>query len=310
MLSSPLIPSEAGLLDVLGLGCTAVDDLLYVAAYPPADAKVQVLRREKQCGGLTARALLTSARLGGKCAFAGVLGEDADSRFVIDTFQQQQITTSFLVKDPQARPIRSTIIVDETRGTRNIFYDLSGSVGAHPQRPEAEVIRSTRVLLVDHYGVEGMTRAARIAQAAGIPVVGDLEQDAWPGFSDLFELVDHLVVCQAFAAKRTGEADPAAALRKLWGPARQAVVITAGAAGCWFLGKENPDQISHQPAFVVEVVDTTGCGDVFHGAYAYGLTRGWDLKERVRFSAAAAALKAAGTEIPLLPAVESLLRSR
>src|SRR5262249_47191307 len=87
-------PQTAGAsvtLDVLGLGCVAGDDLLYVAAYPPADAKVQVRRRERQCGGLTGTALVAAARLGSRCAYAGVLGEDEDSRFVVDCLRREGI---------------------------------------------------------------------------------------------------------------------------------------------------------------------------------------------------------------------------
>src|SRR5436305_4642194 len=142
--------------DVLGLGCVAVDDLLYVPAYPPADAKVQVRRRERQCGGLTATALVAAARLGARCAFAGVLGDDPDSRFVLDCLEAEGVDTAHVVRRPDARPIRSTIIVDEARRTRTILYDLGGSTGADPAAPPEDVIRSARVLFVDHYGVEGM----------------------------------------------------------------------------------------------------------------------------------------------------------
>ena len=62
--------------DVLGVGCATVDDLLYVAAYPPADAKVPVLRRQRQCGGLVATALVAAARQGARCAYGGALGPD------------------------------------------------------------------------------------------------------------------------------------------------------------------------------------------------------------------------------------------
>ena len=72
----------AGTFDIVGLGCAAVDDLLYVPAYPPADAKVQIRRRERQGGGLTATALVAAARLGTRCAYAGVLGDDDLSEFV------------------------------------------------------------------------------------------------------------------------------------------------------------------------------------------------------------------------------------
>ena len=56
MFAAILTMSEA--IDILGLGAVAVDDLVYVAAYPPANAKVPVLGRDRQCGGLTATALV------------------------------------------------------------------------------------------------------------------------------------------------------------------------------------------------------------------------------------------------------------
>ena len=84
--------------DVLGLGCTAVDELLYVPEYPGADAKVRVRTRERQCGGLTATALVAAARLGARCIYAGTLGDDADSHFVLQTFAAEGVDTSFTMR--------------------------------------------------------------------------------------------------------------------------------------------------------------------------------------------------------------------
>lgn len=298
--------------DVLGLGCVAVDDLLYVDAYPAAEAKVRVRRRERQCGGLTATALAAAARLGARCAFAGVLGDDPDSRFVIDALCAAGVDVSLLVRQADARPIHSTIIVDETRHTRTILFDLQGSVGAAADAPSAEIIRASRILYVDHYGIEGMTRAARIARAAGVAVVADLERNEWPGFDELLALVDHLIISQEFARKLTGAEAPEQVVERLWNPSRQVVVVTCGEMGCWYRGATGP--IRHCPAFAVDTVDTTGCGDVFHGAYAAGLARQLPLNERIRFAAAAAALKAtrhgAQAGIPTLAVVEAFLRSR
>lgn len=300
-------------IDVLGLGCVAVDDLLVVPSYPLPETKVRLRRRERQCGGLTGTALVAAARLGARCAFAGVLGDDEDSRFVVECFGREGIDTTHLRRLPGARPIHSTIIVDEEAHTRTVLFDLAGSVGAEPDHPPDGVIRAARVLYVDHYGIEGMTRAAQVARAAGVPVVADLERDEWPGFHGLLALVDHLIVGRAFAEKLTGISDPAAAVDRLGREDRRAVVVTCGADGCWFRGDADP-RPRRQPAFPVEVVDTTGCGDVFHGAYAAALARGVDLAGRIRFASAAAAIKATRyggqAGIPSRAAVEAFLQER
>src|SRR5438034_7691875 len=128
--------------DILGLGCTAVDEFLFVAAYPPADGKARVQRRERHCGGLTAAALIAAARLGGKCAFAGVLGEDELSRFVLECLKREKVHITHVVRRRDARPIQSTVVVDERRKTRAIFFDTHNVRGADPIAPTEEVIRS------------------------------------------------------------------------------------------------------------------------------------------------------------------------
>jgi ribokinase len=278
--------------DVLGIGCVAVDDLLFIEAYPAPDAKVRIRERERHCGGLTATALVAASRLGARGAFAGVLGDDEDSRFVLDALAREGVDVEPRVRRSSARPIRSTILVDETHHTRTIFYDLAGTVGADTESPPAEVIRSARVMLIDHYGVEGMTRAARIAREAGVAVVADFERHEWPGFADLLALVDHLILARPFAERLTGAASAQEALARLWGSERQLVAVTCGGEGCWYRDIAAPDIVKHQPAFAVPVRDTTGCGDVFHGAYAAALASGMSVDERIRFASAAAALKA------------------
>jgi sulfofructose kinase len=277
--------------DILGLGCVAVDDLLYLERFPEPDTKVRLLGRERQCGGLTSNALVAAARLGARCAYAGTLGSDDSSQFVQQTLLREGIDLTHLRHEDGARPIRSTILVDQSRHTRTILFDLTGSLGAALDWPPEHVVSASRILYVDHYGLEGMIRAARLARAAGAAVVSDLERDEWPGFDELFALVDHVVTNRAFACKRTGCQDAGAAAQALWRDDRKAIVVTCGAEGCWALG-EGQAAAWHRPAFAVAVVDTTGCGDVFHGAYAAALARGLSLAERIRIASAAAALKA------------------
>ncbi len=300
--------------DILGLGCVAVDDILYVASYPPADAKARVLRRKRECGGLTGTALVAAARLGAKCAYAGVLGTDELSRFAIDSLAREGIDLDHLTRRADARPIHSTIVVDEQTQTRNIFFDLHDVFGPDDSNPAIELIQSAQVLYIDMLSTAGMLRAARIARKAGRAVVADFESDEAPEFAALLAEVDHLILSQEFAARITGKTDPGEAAAALWTDRRQVVIVTGGAAGCWYLTSDTPAPPRHQPAFRVETVDTTGCGDVFHGAYAAALVHGLDVVGRIRFASAAAALKATQrggqSGIPTRDRVESFLKEQ
>ncbi len=299
------------IIDILGLGCCTVDELLYVEAFPAPDAKVRVLERVRGCGGLTASALVAAARLGARCAYGAQLGHDEDSRFVAQTLQREGVDLSHAVWNERAQPIRSTIIVDTTHHTRNIFWEKNGVVGAHDELPDAQIIRGCRVLFIDHYGTAGSIRAAQIARENGIAVVADLERDNVPRFAELLQLVDHLVVSQRFALHLTRATNARDAVRVLVG-GRAAAVVTCGEDGCWFASRHD-ETPRHFAAFEIDTLDSTGCGDIFHGAYACELARGESLANRVRFASAAAALKATRRGVqsgaPTRTEVEAFLRN-
>jgi ribokinase len=278
-------------LDILGLGSVAVDDLLHVEKYPPADSKMRVQQRERRCGGLAGAALIAAARLGARCAYAGVLGTDELSEFALQHLAAAGVEIGSVRRDEKARCIHSVVIVDQEANTRTIFYDTTGFVGAAMDWPPVESIKATKVLLVDHVRVEGMIRAAELARSAGCAVVADLESDRDPDFAELLRLVDHLIIPASFGRHLTGEKDSGRAARKLQSGSG-IVVLTEGSAGCTYV--ESDGKIQRQPAYAVQATDTTGCGDVFHGAYAFGLARGLSLPERVKLAAAAAAVHAGG----------------
>jgi sulfofructose kinase len=107
--------------------------------------------------------------------------------------------------------------------------------------------------------------------------VADFERDDDPRFQELLGLVDHIVLPEDMAAKVTGERSPRSAAKALWHKECHAVVITCGVAGSRFVGADQ--MVNHQPAFKVRAIDTTGCGDVFHGAYAAALALGATLSD-------------------------------
>ncbi len=278
--------------DLLGLGTVAVDELIFVESFPLPDAKTRVLQAERRCGGLTAAPLITAARLGAKCAYAGMLGHDELSRFAAAELRREKVNLKFLFRHPEARPVHSFIVIDQQRNTRNVFSHRTGLNGPAPDWPDETIIRSTRVLLIDHYGLDGMIRAARLARKHGIPVVADFERVSGPEFPELLDLADHLILSESFALKLTGRRKIEHALAALWTKTRSVVVITAGEKGCWFASAAGRSEIKHYPALRVDVVDTNGCGDVFHGAYAAGLAKGKDLEARIALATITAAAKA------------------
>ncbi len=304
-------------MDVLGLGCVAIDDLFYVDAYPPADSKQEVRRRERRCGGLTATALVAAARLGIRAAYAGTLGNDPQSQFALATLDRAGVDIRHVRIQEGARPIHSTIIVDVKNHTRNIFYSLEGVSGPDASWPPEELIRHAEALFVDHFGANGMLRAAQVAREAGRPVVADFERSDVPQFNDLLDVVDHLILSRNFALDLTNASSSDAAVRKLWHADRCIVVVTAGAEGCWFACDKHSDAgqtVHHYPAFDVPAINTNGCGDVFHGAYVAALVRGEGISERISFASAAAALMASRqgrqADIPTRSEVATFLEQR
>src|SRR4029453_2287113 len=135
-------------------------------------------------------------------------------------------------------PIRSTIIVSRHTGSRTVLFDLAGTVGATLDWPPDDAIRRVSLLLIDHFGMEGMLGAAKIAAAANVPIIADFDSDERPEFAELLVLVDHLILSPAFALRITGTPPPAEAAQRLSSPRRQIVIVTCGAGGCWFLAHD------------------------------------------------------------------------
>ena len=226
---------------------------------------------------------------------------------VADDLIREGVSLAHAPSQPQAQVVHSVIIVGRDTGSRNIFFDAGGMVGAHDSLPAEELIGAAKVLFIDHCGMRGNLRAARAARAGGVPIVADFEDATAPGFHEVLELVDHLVLSEGFALRLTRAATPAEAALALWRPDRAAVIVTCGPEGCWSVSPQRQDAARHHPAFAVKATDTAGCGDVFHGAYAACLARGDELARRIRFASAAAALKARDGGIPWRAAIEQFL---
>ena len=279
--------------DILSFGIVAVDDVLIVESYPSPNTKTPVLEKSRQGGGLTGTALVAASRLGAQCAYGGVLGDDELSTWTLAELEREGVDCAPVIRQADARPYHSIIVVDRKHHTRTIFFSGAGVTPRPLAEIGASLVSRARVLFIDHQGIEGMLRAARIAKTLGIPTVADIERHEDSQTGELIEHIEHLILSASVACTRTGEKDPIRAVECLHGSTQRAcTAVTAGNEGCWYISAEQPGSVRHHPAFEVQVADTTGCGDVFHGAYAAGIAWGWRVPRCIRFASAAAAIKA------------------
>jgi sulfofructose kinase len=160
-------------------------------------------------------------------------------------------------------------------------------VALKPSHLEKEWIVNARALHVDGYDTEAATEAAGWARAAGIPVVADLDE-VYPGMERLLEKVDYLIVSRDIPSRLTGEPDLEMALRLMqhrFGCRLAAATLGHDGVLAW-----DGKRFYQSAAYRVEVVDTTGAGDIFHAGFIYGLLQGWPLECQLEFGCAAAAL--------------------
>ena len=299
-------------IDVLGLGAVTVDFVGTVDSWPVEGAKQVLNDLTIHEGGLVGTALVAVSRLGGRACFAGKLGHSEMAEKTLAALKNNGVDTSFVLRVDHAEPIIAFVFTNTTSGHRNIFWTRSAvQYPFPPEFPDPKWYTKTKVLLIDHESREAGIAAAKLAAKHSIRVVCDIEQNE-SHVSELLQVSSDIVVPEDFAADYTGKTDTSDMLKTLRTSSHQTVIITRGEQGCVGLTSDGEFQL---PAFKVDVVDTTGCGDVFHGAYALALAlaREKTAPEAARFAGAAAALcatKLGGRNgIPTAQELQSFLKN-
>ncbi|WP_416067871.1 PfkB family carbohydrate kinase [Rhizobium sp. ZK1] len=276
-------------LQVLGFGALAIDDIIYVDR-PLSAGKGKVTNRTQDHGGNVATALVAVAKLGGRAGFIGWLSDQPLTDISARELERHGVDISFAPRRPDAKPIRSVIMVGP-EGDRFIAYDDDVPHGTSESLADS-ILAQAQVLLIDGYATHADTIVAR-ARKLGLAVVADIEWTIGPATERLMSLSNHLVLPLKFAQAYSCEPDPTSILRKLWSDDRSAVVLTDGERGSYI--RQTGDAVLwHVPAYEVKAVDTTGAGDCFHGAYAFALTRGKQPVDCAVYATAAAAISVTG----------------
>lgn len=305
--------NDSEMYDVVGVGCHAVDLLCMMDHYPVEDEKNETDCIEMQGGGNVATALVAVARLGGRAAYHGVVGDDQYRERIFSDLRKDGVDTRYLKVKEGSNPL-AFIIINKTASTRTIVYTKRNVPGFVAEEVDPGFIGLGKVLLIDFYYPEASLRASGIARDFGTPVVIDAERPCHLA-RDIMKNGTHIIASRGFAREFTG-IDEKAGIRDILMKFAEIiespfVCITLGADGA--IGYDSTTgRVFSQKAFAVDVVDTTGAGDVFHGAFAYLLAKSYTLQDAVRYSSACAALKCRSVGgrkgIPSLDEVENLLK--
>ncbi|MCA1809510.1 MAG: carbohydrate kinase family protein [Kiritimatiellia bacterium] len=272
-------------IEFVGLGYCAVDYLCRVPRIP-LDDKVEIEELATAGGGPAATATVAAQRLGARTAFVGAVGDDERGRLILEGLARDGVDTHAVrIRAGAESPVAFCWI--ERGGRRSIAWTRGSVQPLSSAEVDTAIIRGARLLHLDGHQTEAAIHAAGLARKFGVTVSLDAGTLV-PGIETLVELSDIVIASAGFAERFTGETEPERSLRKLFGPGRQFAGITMGIHGS--IGFDGTT-LYRQTVLEADVVDTTGAGDTFHGAFACQLLRGGNWAQCLRFASAAAALK-------------------
>ena len=290
-------------------GIAVLDEVFRVRSVPEPDHKTDASEYIVVGGGCAPNAAVAIARLGGKVGFTGPLGDDDTAERVLAHLAREGIDTSGCVKFPGCRTSVSAILIDAT-GARTIATYTDQKLLEVASRDADRLVADADGVLLDNRRPKFVGPICEAAVKRKLPIVLDVDKE-----TDL----DDPLLTNATHAIFSGESLRASTkcdgLVQGFDMVRQKlknfVAVTDGHnGGLWCDGGE----VHAYSAFKIDVVDTLGAGDTFHGAFALALVEGKPIEETFRFASATAALKCARfggiTSAPTRDEVEKFLMER
>ena len=273
--------------DVAGVGLNATDTLLLLPKFPAYAGKAPFESEILSPGGQVASAMVTCARLGLSVKYIGTVGDDQRGRIQLESLRESGIDISDVIVRRNCPNQTAYILIDQTTGERTVLWQRSDCLRLEPEAITADMITGARLLHIDGHDTPAVARAAAIARAHSIPVTLDIDT-TYHGFEKVLPNVDYMVASSEFPVQWTNERDPLKALETIqneYGMRMAAMTLGAHGALARVGGK-----FVYSPAYVVNCIDTTGAGDVFHGAVCYAVLQGMSTRDMLEFANAMAAL--------------------
>lgn len=275
------------LFDVVGVGLNATDTLLLLAKFPAYGGKVPFDDAVLSPGGQVASAMVACAKLGLRAKYIGTVGDDRRGQIQMESLRGSGVNLDHVQVRRNCPNQSAYILVDKSTGERTVLWSRPDCLRIDPDEIAPDQITCARMLHIDGHDTPAVAHAARVARAAGIPVSVDVDT-IYPGFEKVLPNVDYLVGSSEFPGNWTREPDKFRALELIQNEhGMKVAAMTLGADGA--LARVD-DRYVYSPGYVVDCVDTTGAGDVFHGAFCYAVLEGKPVDAALDFSNAMAAL--------------------
>jgi len=272
--------------DIVAVGMACYDHIVLVPSLARVVEGCRARRVLSQGGGVVATAAVAASALGARVELWARAGADFYGRFVVDELRRFGVDTSQFVIVDGGHTAVSTVLVDEATGERRFLYFPGDGLDKGWDEPDYARIERAKLLLTDGRWPGVCLEATRRAVARGVPVVFD------PGHAsaeelEMLRLADYPVISEVALGELSQGRSLDELADELLGGRAKAVVVTRGARGLWLRERGRPPE--ELGAFPVEVVDTTGAGDVFHGAFALAISRGWEPVRAAELASAAGA---------------------
>ncbi len=273
-------------IQVFGLGQCSLDYIGKIESYPPPDVKCEFSDLTVQGGGPVGTALVALARWGIPGAICGMIADDSFGRTIRTFLEEEGIDTKGLAIRKGCSSQFAFIAAEPSLGRRTIFWRRPTGPVLRPEEIDMAKLRQARLFHTDGLFTEAALAGAKEARKAGLEVsvdAGTLRD----GMLELARVSDYFIASEVFANALAGEGRAAEACRTLSELGPRVVGVTLGSRGCIVLAN---GILCEKKAYPVVPVDTTGCGDVFHAGFIYGMMQRWDLDKVIDFASWTAAM--------------------
>jgi len=273
---------------IICVGHAALDYVYRIEAFPPEPTKVRSLEHLESGGGMAANAAAAIARLGGPVELWSRTGGDSAGERIHKFLAADGVDIAYVRTFEHARSSTSAVIVDNN-GERLIIGERDHAMPMDSSWLPLTRIAGAGAVLSDFRWVEATRDAFKEARAKGVPTLLDADLGGGGLLAEFLCLADYAIfsapALEAFAPGR----DERAQLEAVLATGVRHAGVTRGADGYAWLSTGG--DAGYQPAFKAEIVDTTGAGDAFHGAFAWALANGRSPAECARIASAVAAFK-------------------